>query len=371
MAPEVSARCGESEGIEPGQGRPSLYVPPMAERSQPIDRKTVLLAILVVIVSAFALKYSLTVTLPLAFGVFLVCLFWPLQKAMAKVLPRGVAVVTNVLLFLAITTGFAVALWAIAKTTRAELEGQMDTIDHTIASVKEWAAGYGVDLGGGGDTTDMARRLGKSAIDLIGGFTLTTAFLGLGLYETRDYEAKLEKRTAREGWSGRVENIAAQMRRYFMVRTGIGAITGVACALGSLAIGLDLWWLWGVLNFLLNYIPTLGSIIGVVPPVLFALVQGGGDPMLPILAFSVVGGVQLVMGNWVDPLVQGKYLALSPLVVLLSVVFWGWVWGIVGALIGVPLTLLIVLLTREFQPTEWIAAFLADGSAGTESSEPA
>ena len=340
-------------------------------RAEGIDKKTVLLAILVVIVSAFALKYTLSVTLPLAFGVFLVCLFWPLQKAMAKVMPRGVAVVLNVLLFLTVCVGFGFALWAIASTTRAKLDGDMGTIDSTIESVKTWAAGYGVDLGGGSGATDLAKRLGRSSVELIGGFTLTTAFLGLGLYETRQYEAKLQHRTADEKWPGRVENIARQMRRYFLVRTGIGAVTGVACALGSLAIGLDLWWLWGVLNFLLNYIPTLGSIIGVVPPVLFALVQGGGDPMLPILAFAVVGGVQLIMGNWIDPLVQGKYLALSPLVVLLSVVFWGWVWGIVGALIGVPLTLLIVLLCREFEATRWIAAFLADASEdGTDAGDP-
>jgi len=323
-----------------------------------IERKTVLLAILVVIASAFALKHTAGVTLPLAFGIFLVCLFWPLQKVMVKKLPSGVATVLNVLLFLAVAAGFGLALRWIVDLTYDGLEGRMDTIERALEKVEAWLAGVGVELGGGGGS-EYLERLGKTGFEVAGGFTLTVAFLGLGLHEVRGYEEKLANETTEEKWPAVVSNIALQMRRYFLVRTGIGALTGALCSLGSFAIGLELWWLWGVLNFLLNYIPTLGSIIGVVPPFLYALVQSGGDPAFAIGAFAVVGGVQLVMGNWVDPLVQGKYLSLSPLVVLFSVVFWGWVWGVVGALIGVPLTILVVLLTREFESTDWIATFLA------------
>jgi len=330
-------------------------------RNTAVDRKTVLLAILVVIASAFALKHTMGVTLPLAFGIFLVCLFWPLQKALAKKLPNGVATLLNVLLFLAVAAGFGLALHWIVDLTVDGLEGRIGTIEQALENTEAWLAGVGVEFGmSGGGGSEFLERLGKTGFEIAGGFTLTVAFLGLGLHEVRDYEEKLGRETTEEKWPGVVSNIALQMRRYFLVRTGIGALTGALCSLGSFAIGLELWWLWGVLNFLLNYIPTLGSIIGVVPPFLYALVQSGGDPGFALSAFAVVGGVQLVMGNWVDPLVQGKYLSLSPLVVLLSVVFWGWVWGVVGALIGVPLTILIVLLTREFEPTDWIATFLAE-----------
>lgn len=325
------------------------------------DRKTVLLAILVAIVAAFALKQTVSVTLPVAFGIFFVCLFWPLQSRMARVLPNGLSVLVNVLLFLAVAVGFGFALWWIGQKTASGLEGRMDALEGAAANMESWLAGLGFELSGaGGGASEYVKRAGKAGFELIGGFTLTLAFLGLGLLETRDYEAKLQDETSDDRWPGVVSHIAQQMRRYFLVRTGIGALTGALCALGGYLIGLELWWLWGVLNFLLNYIPTLGSIIGVVPPVLYAVVQSGGDPGLPLAAFGVVGGVQLVMGNWIDPLVQGKYLSLSPMVVLFSVVFWGWVWGIVGALIGVPLTILVVLLTREFESTAWIATFLAE-----------
>ena len=340
--------------------------------SESADKRTVLLAILVVIFGSYALKVTVSVTLPLVFGVFLVCLFWPLQARLSALTKDGLAALVNVLLFLGLAVGFGFALWAIADLTRNTLQGRMGAIQDTAQGIREWASGLGVELGGSGsEMSEYVKRIGKSGLELVAGFTLTVAFLGLGLYETRDYREKLDGETRSDRWPAVVRNIALQMRRYFLVRTGIGALTGVACALGSLAIGLELWWLWGVLNFLLNYIPTLGSIIGVVPPVLFAIVQGGGDPMLPILAFAVVGGVQLVMGNWIDPLVQGKYLSLSPVVVLFSVVFWGWVWGIVGALIGVPLTVLVVLVAREFDSTRWIAGFLADGSGEGSEDEAA
>jgi predicted PurR-regulated permease PerM len=127
-----------------------------------------------------------------------------------------------------------------------------------------------------------------------------------------------------------------------------------------------------VLNFLLNYIPTLGSILGVIPPVLFGLVQGGWR--LGALALVAVGGVQLVMGTLVDPRLQGRYLRLSPLVVLFSVAFWEWLWGIPGAFIGVPLTVGLVITLARFESTRWVAVLLSDvdgeGEGEPDAGEP-
>jgi predicted PurR-regulated permease PerM len=81
---------------------------------------------------------------------------------------------------------------------------------------------------------------------------------------------------------------------------------------------------------------------------------------MALLVLLGVGGVQFVMGQYIDPLLQGKYLALSPLVVLLSVTFWGWLWGVAGAFIGVPLTIGIVITCRHFERTRWIATLLAE-----------
>lgn len=337
------------------------------EGAPPRRTKTtnVLLAVLVMVVVTFALKETASVTLPLAFAIFLIALHWPLQRRLTKVLPRGLAVVISVLVFAAVVSGFTWALLESADEVKDNAHKYQPQLEETVSSVRAWLAERGVEVGaaGGSDLIKGFAKSGSRALfDFIGGAVLVIAFLGLGLLEVPSFKRKLETSTSsrrgNEHWPSVVRRIGTQFQRYVVVRTGIGAITGVGCGAGAAIIGLDFWYIWGILNFLLNYIPTLGSIIGVVPPTLFALFQGG--PEFALLTLAVVGGVQLVMGNWIDPLLQGKYLQLSPLVVLVSVTFWGWVWGIPGALIGVPLTIGVVLITREFDSTRWIAMMLAD-----------
>jgi predicted PurR-regulated permease PerM len=124
-------------------------------------------------------------------------------------------------------------------------------------------------------------------------------------------------------------------------------------------MGLDFAFVWGVLAFLLNYIPTIGSAVAVIPPTLFSLVQFDslGRPLAVLLGMVLL---QIVFGNYVDPLIEGRLLALSPMVVLASVVFWGWVWGVPGALLGVPITIGIVIAADHFPKTRWIARMLAE-----------
>lgn len=323
-----------------------------------------LLAVLLTIVAAFALRETASVTLPLAFAIFLVALHWPLQRRLQEHVPKGIAVILTLIVFATVVGGFVWALLESADEVKDSAGKYSGELNQTVEGTKAWLAQRGIDIEatGGGALQSVAKSLSRSLFDFVGGAVLVIAFLGLGLLEVRDFKAKLNRIVARGPddvhWSNVLRRIGTQFQRYVVVRTGIGALTGVGCGAGALIIGLDFWYIWGILNFLLNYIPTLGSIIGVIPPVLFAWFQFG-DPMMVLLTLAVVGGVQLVMGNWIDPLVQGKYLQLSPLVVLLSVTFWAWVWGIPGALIGVPLTIGAVLVAREFDSTRWIAVVLA------------
>ena len=120
-----------------------------------------------------------------------------------------------------------------------------------------------------------------------------------------------------------------------------------------MSLGLQLAFVWGVTTFLLNYIPTLGSIVAVLPPAVFALVQFD-DPTRAALTFSAVTALQVITGSYVDPLVEGRFVSLSPFVVLFSVVFWGWLWGIPGSFVGVPMTLAVVIWADEFDTHRWL-----------------
>lgn len=353
-----------------GPGHPpdvSEHGPEDLYRGQRMQRR--LVAIIAIILTVFALEATSTVTLPLAFALFLVALFWPLQWRLEVLLPRGIAAVLTLLAFLVCAGGFAWALGAAIDQVIEKAPEYEERFHEMVESLKSEARSYGLPWPAAGDgswTSALEPQAWKGArrfFDFLGGFVLVIGFLLLGLVEVRDYRDKIREHFGREEPARRavhtVEAIAREFQRYFAVRTVIGLITGTLVAVFSLLIGLDFALIWGLLNFLLNYIPTLGSIMAVIPPVLFAALQFG-DPLMVLLALGAVGGVQLVMGTWVDPLLQGKYLALSPLVVLLSVTLWGWMWGIAGAFISVPITIVVVLVCRRFERTRWLAEMLAD-----------
>lgn len=331
-----------------------------------------LLAVAVVVLVGGALKLTQPVTLPLAFALFLMALFWPLQRRLVGRTGPGPAVLVTLTACLTALALFGGALWLCANEVIEkwpQYEGQFRRL---AEQVRQWlqssglpvpgmlsggSSGGGSSSGGSGMTTALAER----GFSLVGGFVLVIAFFALGLLEVRDFEAKLERavpRYAHDQWLAPMRRIVHDVQRYLIVRTVVGLITGAGTYVAALLIGLDFALVWGILNFLLNYIPTLGSIIGVVPPVLFALVQFDGVGM-GLAALVAVGGVQLLMGNYVDPLLQGKYLALSPLVVLLSVAFWEFIWGIAGAFISIPLTVAAVIACDRFEQTRWIATLLA------------
>jgi AI-2 transport protein TqsA len=184
----------------------------------------------------------------------------------------------------------------------------------------------------------------------------------LGLLEVPEFREKLTRSLAQdegERWFESLRRIITDFQIYIVVRTVIGLITGVLIWLLCVLVGLDFAFLWGFINFLLNYIPTLGSIIGVVPVSAFALIEFGiGVEALVVLLG--VSGIQIVMGIYLDPLLQGRQLSLSPLVVLFSVTFWGWLWGVPGAFIAIPITIALVIACDQYDRTRWIAVLLAD-----------
>jgi predicted PurR-regulated permease PerM len=327
-----------------------------------------LLAIIAVIMVGAVLKITASVMLPLAFALFLTAIFWPLQRRFADHMPRGAAVLLSLLVFLLVVTVFVGLLWLSGSVVAQGWQPYSEQVTRYQQQAQSWLQSSGLPLptggeqGGAGMVQTALTWASERITGFLAAFVLVIAFLVFGLLEAPDFQTKLNQiipgqRT--EAWFDAIHNITSDFQRYILVRSMIGVITGVLVSLVAWLMGLDFALIWGLTNFLLNYIPTLGSIVAVIPPVLFGLVQFQSIPMA-LLVLLGVGGVQFVMGQYIDPLLQGKYLALSPLVVLLSVTFWGWLWGIAGAFIGVPLTIGIVIACRYFDRTRWIATLLAD-----------
>jgi predicted PurR-regulated permease PerM len=348
---------------------------PDSGRGVPRDTQVLRIAVvaITVLLGLVFLRITQTVTLPLAFALFLVAVFWPLQRRLERRMPRWASMLVTLVAFLVAIALLVLGLWYSGEVIVERMPQYMDELRRQYGTIRSWAGQYGVDLpqvgnGGGGEGgeqaggagTELAVQGSRLLVGFVSGLVLVIAFFGLGLLEVRRLQSRLQRWRGDEcrDWLDPVHRATAQFQRYIVVRTGVGLVTGILVGTYSLLIGLELAFVWGMMNFLLNYIPTLGSIVAVIPPALFALVQYD-NPLMALAAGGGVAAIQLIMGNWVDPLVQGRYLSLSPLVVLFSVAFWGWIWGIWGAFLSVPLTIGIVILAEQFERTRWIPVFLA------------
>lgn len=157
------------------------------------------------------------------------------------------------------------------------------------------------------------------------------------------------------------ERFAANVNRYIAIKTTTSIATGVVVSAMLAVIGVDFPVLWGVLAFMLNYVPTFGSIAAAVLGVFWALLQLG-----PVYAAFALGGyavINVVVGNYVEPKFMGRALSLSTLVVFLSLVFWGWMLGPVGMLLSVPLTMAVKLALEANPRSEWLAHLLGPADA--------
>ncbi|WP_235263537.1 AI-2E family transporter [Nitrincola sp. A-D6] len=149
-----------------------------------------------------------------------------------------------------------------------------------------------------------------------------------------------------------------QVNQYLMIKTTISFITGVLVTLWLWWLDVDFPVLWGLIAMLMNYIPNVGSLIAAVPAVLLALVQlGVTDAMLVVAGYVLVN---VVMGNLIEPRFMGRGLGLSPLVVFLSLILWGWLFGPVGMFLSIPLTMIVKIALEQNHGTRWVAILLGN-----------
>jgi len=154
--------------------------------------------------------------------------------------------------------------------------------------------------------------------------------------------------------------ILQNIRHYLGIKTLICLLTGILVYIALLIIGVDYPLLWALIAGLMNYIPNIGSIIAGIPAVLFALVQlGVGGAIWTLASFMIVNNV---LGNYIEPRIMGKGLGLSTLVVFLSLLFWGFLFGTVGMFLSVPFTMTIKIILEQNEKTKWIALLLGTPS---------
>ncbi|WP_229073724.1 AI-2E family transporter [Actinoplanes sp. DH11] len=208
-------------------------------------------------------------------------------------------------------------------------------------------------------------QLVESLVGGLAGLLSNTVFLLAVLLfmclDTVGFPARLRSTTAeRPQVVGALRSFAQGTRRYLLVSTVFGLIVAVVDTGLLWALGVPLPVLWGLLAFITNYIPNIGFVIGLVPPALLALLEGGTDLMLTVIALYCV--VNFVIQSVIQPKIVGDAVGLSATVSFLSLVFWAWVLGALGALLAIPLTLFAKGLLIDIDPsTRWINTLLSGG----------
>ena len=152
--------------------------------------------------------------------------------------------------------------------------------------------------------------------------------------------------------------IAGKIRKYMLIRTLASGLTGLAVFAFTISIGLDLAIAWGIISFVLNYIPFLGTLIAVALPALFASVQFESWQMV-LFIFGGLYLIQFLIGNYLEPIIAGRTLAISPLVMLVAFFFWAFLWGIPGAFIGIPVTIALLAVCEQNPSLNWLARLLS------------
>lgn len=162
-------------------------------------------------------------------------------------------------------------------------------------------------------------------------------------------------------FSGVTESISKQIGQYLTVKVAVSGTTGVFVWLALTLLQVEFALTWGALAFFLNFVPSIGSIIASIPPILLAAVQYYPSVWMPILTLVILLSIQMVMGNVIEPKLVGDSLNLSPVVILLSLVFFGWMWGIVGALMSVPIAAAIKIVCENIEGLRPISILMGSG----------
>lgn len=329
-----------------------------------------LVALIGFLLLIWMLRAAMSAIMPLTVAALIVVLVWPLQSRLERRLPGGVSAAISVFALSLVLAGLGVMFWLCGNAI-ADKAGEyqqlfqsfLDRVNamlshqHIPHGLRHWSPNRLV-----GQAMDLAGSFAVGAYQFFGYVVLIMVVVVLLLIEIHPFARRLRKRFAPEQADKVMDvarNTAASVRRFMLMRTFTSGITAVLTGLFTWAIGLDFALVWAVIALVLNYVPVFGSIVAVVPPTLVALIQPHGG-WLALLTLGGLAVIQFTVGNYLDPLLQGRYLALPPLVVFYSLVFWGWVWGIPGALLGVPLTMGIVITCEHFERTRWVSRLLLD-----------
>ncbi len=346
----------------------------MKELEHPKVGSRVLLTLACLIILVAGLRAAETVVVPFLLSVFLSMLGIPLINWLTgHRWPQWLAILFVMLGLIVVLVGIGVVVGGSVNSFTQTLPQYQARITELMNSAERRLESWGLEVSisavleivNPGQIFQLAGGLLSRLAGIVSNFflvVLTTVFI---LTEAAGFPNKVRAAFGDVGAGVlQVSKVMTQVHRYLVIKTAISLTTGVLLGSWVWFLGVDFPFLWGLLAFLLNYIPNIGSIMAAIPPVLLALIQPGGGVGVALGVALGYMTVNLVMGNVMEPRLMGQRLGLSTLVVFVSLVFWGWVWGGVGMLLSVPLTMVVKILLQNSPEWRWIAVLLDKSPEG-------
>ena len=336
----------------------------MAESRQALRNPGSVAGVTIAVVAVlFAMREAKTVVVPALLAFFLAAVA---DAPVSWLERKGVSRIFSVILVVSCIILMATAIGALVGSSLQELSEQAPRYQTQIRNQLDSLL---ADLGGpqvGNETTGLLDYMSPDAAlglaagvltsvrDLLGSAFLIILLMVFMLFEIPSLRLKLESLGA---WQESGQSLPEIVRHYLVIKTLTSLATGLLVGIFLTVLKVDFAALWGLLAFLLNYIPQIGSFVASIPAVLLTLLQNG--PGLAVLVAAGFLVINLAIGNGAEPRLMGHGLGLSTLVVVLSVLLWGWLLGPVGMLLSVPLTTTVKIALSRYEGTRPVAVLLS------------
>tara|TARA_B100000700_G_scaffold316667_1_gene406624 strand:+ start:4786 stop:5832 length:1047 start_codon:yes stop_codon:yes gene_type:complete len=306
------------------------------------------------------------ILIPFLLAIFIAVISNPLVATLrSRGVPIGVAILFVIFIMVALGFGITSLLGNSLNEFSSNLPLYQDRLKENAVTFFSFLEKNGIAISGKAilERFDPGSAMSITSSILTGlGAALSNTVLILVmvvfmLLEATQFNQKISQIFSEE--KKRIEQIASfsqTVNRYMVIKTGTSLATGIIATTLLMLIGVDYAILWGFLTFLFNYVPTIGSFIAAVPPALIALIQLG---LLPSI-ITIIGyiTINLTIGSFLEPRFLGRGLGLSTLIVFLSLIFWGWVFGPIGMVLSVPLTTTIKVALSNSEATQWFSILL-------------
>lgn len=319
------------------------------------------------------LRAAASILVPLVLAAYLAALSAPLLKVMPRVpglrrIPHWVAVVLTALGVILVVVLVATVLTVSVKMLLGSLPLYRERLTALVDPLLARAAALGVDtsalresLFGPSRALGIVHAVLGSVLAVLSDGLLILLLYVFALLGVPGHGERLREALG-DAAPQRLRRMRDQAQGYLRLKTIVSLCNGLGFGLLAWLLGIEFALLWGFLAFVLNYIPNLGAIVATTLPALLALVSRGLPTALTLVGGAIV--LDQVLSRVVEPRLMGRSLGLPPLVVVMSLLFWGWVWGPVGVVLAVPLTTTLKIILDETPDLRWLAVLGSDGEEG-------